>query len=103
MNYELPELLTENLVKLLWKVRQSILMQPLKFLHNVNGEIIRFFSISNSDLPFKASYDEHREEAIKQKKPPSIKWVEIQQYDKDSLVIDDLTYQEFTIEMKFDY
>ncbi len=92
--YELPDSLTENLVKLLWKVRQRILSQPLKFLHNVNGEIIRFFSILNSDLPFKASYDEHSEEAIKQKKLSSIPWVEILQHDKTSLVIDDLTYQE---------
>lgn len=92
--YELPDSLTENLVKLLWKVRQRILSQPLKFLHNVNGEIIRFFSILNSDLPFKASYDEHREEAIKQKKLSSIPWAEILQHDKTSLVIDDLTYQE---------
>ncbi|KKM70344.1 hypothetical protein LCGC14_1441720, partial [marine sediment metagenome] len=92
--YELPDSLTETLIKLLWQVRQRILLQPLTFLHKVKGEIIRFFSILNSDLPFKSSYDEHREGAIKQRKPPVITWADILQYDKTALVIDDLTYQE---------
>ncbi|KKN30631.1 hypothetical protein LCGC14_0832190, partial [marine sediment metagenome] len=92
--YELPEPLAEILIKLLWKVRRRILSQPLHHLHNVNGEIIRFFGILNNDLPFKASYDEHRIQSIKHKKPSSMTWSEILQYDKTSLIIDDLTYQE---------
>ncbi|MFW9874159.1 MAG: HNH endonuclease domain-containing protein, partial [Candidatus Thorarchaeota archaeon] len=92
--YELPEPLPENLIKLLWKVRERILYQPLNYLHNVNGEIIRFFGIMNENLPFKVSYDEHRVQAIKQKNPTPRTWTEILQFDKTSLVIDDLTYQE---------
>ena len=95
--YELPEPLTETLIDLLWKVRKRILSQPLTFLHNVKGEIIRFFSILNNDLPFKSSYNEHREDAIKQKKSGSMTWREILQYDKTSIVIDDLTYQELAL------
>ena len=92
--YELPDKLPISLTDLLWGVRKTILSQPLKFLHNVNGEIIRFFGILNSDLMFKASYDEHRAQAIKQKRPSSMTWSELLQYDRTSLVIDDLAYQE---------
>ena len=92
--YELPDSLPVSLIELLWKVRGRILLQPLNYLHNVNGEIIRFFGILNSDLPFKASYDEHRAQAIKQKRPSSIDWSVLLQYDRTSLIIDDLTYQE---------
>ena len=92
--YELPDELPISLTDLLWRVRKTILSQPLKFLHNVNGEIIRFFGILNSDLMFKASYDEHRAQAIKQKLPPSMTWSELLRYDRTSLIIDDLTYQE---------
>ena len=66
----------------------------LEFLHNVKGEIVRFFSILNNNLPFKSSYNEHREEATKQKKSGLITWPEVLQYDKTSIVIDELTYQE---------
>ncbi len=92
--YELPDPLTESHIQLLWKIRQRILLQPLNYLHNVNGEIIRFFGILNSDLPFKSSYNRHSEQAVKQKQPSSILWSEMLQYDKTSLIIDDLTYQE---------
>ena len=92
--YELPDPLSTSLIELLWKMRGRILLQPLNYLHNVNGEIIRFFGILNSDLPFKASYDEHRAQAIKQKRPSPTDWSELLQCDRSSLIIDDLTYQE---------
>lgn len=92
--YELPYLLPESLIDLLWNVRERILLQPLNYLHNVNGEIIRFFGMLNSELPFKSSYDEHRSQAIKQKRPNSLAWTELLQYDNTSLILDDMTYQE---------
>lgn len=93
--YDLPEDLPEILIKLLWKVRKRILMQPLHYLHNVNGEIIRFFGIMNNEIDFKASYDEHREKAMTQKRSSLLlQWTELLNYDSTSLVIDDLTYQE---------
>ncbi len=92
--YELPDLLPESLLDLLWNVRERILLQPLNYLHNVNGEIIRFFGMLNSEIPFKSSYDEHRSQAIKQKHPSSMTWAELLQFDNTSLIIDDMTYQE---------
>ena len=75
-------------------MRKRLLLQPLNYLHNVNGEIIRFFGILNSDLPFKSSFNEYREQAVKQKQPSSTSWQKILQYDNTSLIIDDLTYLE---------
>ena len=92
--YELPDLLPKSLIELLWNVRERILLQPLNYLHNVNGETIRFFGILNSELPFKSSYDEHRSQAIKQKQSKSLTWTELLQYDNTSLIIDDMTYHE---------
>jgi len=92
--YELPDVLPESLVRVLWKVRKRILLQPLHYLHNVNGEIIRFFGILNSRMPFKATYDEHSEKATKQQAPSSMLWGDMLQYDNTSLILDDLTYQE---------
>jgi hypothetical protein len=92
--YELPDSLPESLLKLLWNIRERILLQPLNYLHNVNGEIIRFFSMINSEVPFNLPYDTHRVQATKQTLPPTMTWGELLQVDKTALIIDDLTYQE---------
>jgi len=92
--YELPDLLPELLIKLLWNIRERILLQPLNYIHNVNGEIIRFFSMINSEVHFNSPYDEHRARAIKQSVPSTIKWANLMQEDNTALIIDDLTYQE---------
>ena len=92
--YELPDSLPESLIKLLWNVRERILLQPLNFLHNVNGEIIRFFSMINSNIPFNSTYDTHRNQAIKQPTPSMMLWADLLLNDNTALIIDDLTYQE---------
>ena len=92
--YELPDSLPESLLKLLWNIRERILLQPLNYLHNVNGEIIRFFSMINSEIPFNSTYDTHRNQAIKQPTPSMMLWTDLLQNDKTALIIDDLTYQE---------
>lgn len=91
---ELPEPLPESLIYLLWNIRKRILLQPLNYLHNVNGEIIRFFGMMSSEIAFNSSYDTHRLQAIKQKLPAAINWTELLQCDNTTLIIDDLTYQE---------
>jgi len=92
--YELPTPLPKSLIDLLWITRRIILDQPLKFLHKVKGEEIRFFSIINIASPFNSSYDRHRSEGVKVKKPNEVLWDDILLAEKTYIVIDDLTYQE---------
>ena len=92
--YEFPDPLPDTLLKLLWIVRSRILEQPLRFLHNVKGEIIRFFGLINNNISFDSPYEAHRNEALKQKKNPSLSWESIMKFDQTSLIIDDLTYRE---------
>ena len=92
--YDLPDPLPNSLISLIWNVRKVILNMPLKFLHNVNNEIIRFFSIMNEETLFKLDYDTHRSNGLKQKKHLDFNWFELMQIDKTNIVIEDLTYLE---------
>jgi len=92
--YDLPDPLPNSLTSLIWNVRRVILDMPLQFLHNMNNEIIRFFSIMNADTSFKLDYDDHRSKGLKQKKPSDLNWFELMQIDKTNIVIEDLTYLE---------
>ncbi|MHA1196932.1 MAG: hypothetical protein ACTSSM_12635, partial [Promethearchaeota archaeon] len=89
LHYDLPNCL----IKLLWKVRKLILDQPLQYLHNVKGETIRFFGLICDDVSFKSRYDVHREISIRQDPPKNLNWIKMLQYDKSSIIIDDLTYR----------
>jgi len=92
--YDYPEPLPESLQELLWRIRKRILEQPLKYLHNVKGEVIRFFGLINNNIPFNEAYETHLNEAIKQKNPGSMQWEEIMKSDLSNLIIDDLVYKE---------
>ncbi len=92
--YELPDPLPNSLIKLLWITRNLILDQPLQFIHNVNGEIIRFFSLINSGTPFNSEYELHRKDGMRAKKPIAKNWIDLLKYDPTNIVIEDLTYQE---------
>ncbi len=95
--YELPDKLPENLIKLLWKIRKQILDQPLQYIHNVNGEIIRFFGLMSKNIPFNSNYETHRKEGMKQKRPETMPWIEIIRKDSACLLIDNLTYQQLSL------
>ncbi|MEJ2249622.1 MAG: HNH endonuclease domain-containing protein [Candidatus Lokiarchaeota archaeon] len=92
--FNLPGVLSKNLIWLLWKVRKQILDQPLQFLHNVKGEIIRFFGLINNSIPFNSDYDLHREKGKKQEKPRPLNWLELLEYEQTFLTIDDMVYSD---------
>ncbi len=92
--FDLPESLPKSLIKLLWSIRRTILYQPLNYLHNVKGEIIRFFSIMSKNIPFNSSYDMHREEAMRNKKLEPDYWTNFLNKEAAYLIIEDLTYKE---------
>lgn len=94
--YEFPDPLPEPILKLLSKVRARILEQPLRFLHNVKGETIRFFALINNKVSFNAPYEIHRKEAFKQPNFNLLSWEKIMKSDQTSLIIDDLIYREMT-------
>ena len=94
--YQLPRKLPNQLIKTLWKIRKRILYQPLKYLHNVKGEIIRFFGIVNDNTKFSSAYDEHRKEAMNQNRPTPCIWLNLLEYDQTHLTLEDMTFKELS-------
>jgi len=94
--YELPRKLPLKLIKTIWKIRKRILYQPLKYLHNVNGELIRFFGLINENTKFNSPYNEHRKNAMNQESPESMNWVSLLEYERTYLTIDDITFNELS-------
>ncbi|MHA1377415.1 MAG: HNH endonuclease domain-containing protein [Candidatus Helarchaeota archaeon] len=94
--YELPEKLPDLLIRLMWQIRKRILEQPLQYIHNVNGEIIRFFGLMTKGIPFNSTYETHREVGAKQSRPDSMVWTEFLKNDPTCLLIDNLTYQKLS-------
>ena len=54
--FDMVEDLPQPLLSLLWQVRRKILDQPLRRIHRVSGEEIRFFALVNSTENFGSSY-----------------------------------------------
>ncbi|MHA1285087.1 MAG: hypothetical protein ACTSQP_21520 [Promethearchaeota archaeon] len=90
----LPDNLPNYLIKLLWKVRNLILYQPLRFLHNVKSNTIKLFGILCDEINYKYDYDVHRKAGIKHTVPDPLNWVELLQYDNTSIIINDITYKD---------
>lgn len=95
--FDLPEPLPDELIGLLWKIRRKTLEQPLKFIHNVDKETVRFFGLVNHDVAFNSDYDAHLKAGIGQKAPESgLNWLEMMEFDTTSIILDDITYKELT-------
>jgi hypothetical protein len=94
--YELPQNLPIQLIEAIWKIRKRILYQPLQYLHNVNGELIRFFGLINENTKFNSSYKKHRKNAMTQKCPELMNWLTLLEYEHSYLTIDDITFNELS-------
>ncbi len=91
---EANEQLPTAFIGLLAKIRKEILEQPLAFLHNVEGEVIRFFGIVNKGLPFISTYEAHLNAGMKTKFSKGCTWDELMRAEDTLIIIDDLTYKE---------
>ena len=98
---EVSEGLNRSVINLLKITRKKVLSMPLTHLHNVEGEIIRFFSIINQDIPFNSKYEKHIKMGNKNPFDKEIKtWLDFNEKEDTFLIINDLTYKRL-VELRF--
>ena len=98
---EVSEGLNRSVINLLKITRKKVLSMSLTHLHNVEGEIIRFFSIINQDIPFNSKYEKHIKMGNKNPFDKEIKtWLDFNEKEDTFLIINDLTYKRL-VELRF--
>ena len=96
---ELPRQLVATLVK----VRQTLLEQPLRYIHNVGGETEQLFSLwTEEGISPGAPYEAHRKAALSggRKLRGATNWLELLRREYCQVVLSARSYEEIT-ELRF--
>ncbi|MFX0173519.1 MAG: HNH endonuclease [Candidatus Hodarchaeota archaeon] len=67
-NHIMNEDISEDFVRLIYRIRKTILDQPLQYIRNLKGEKIGFFGLLAKGIPFDSPFEDHRKAGL------SLKW-----------------------------
>lgn len=92
--FDMPGPLPDFAIRTLKKIRKRILMQPLRYIHNVNDEKIQFFGLNCERVEFNSDYDVHRKAGMKTKFETGQSWIQLMESDDTHLILDDSVYEQ---------
>ncbi|MFX0095833.1 MAG: hypothetical protein ACFFBD_29105, partial [Candidatus Hodarchaeota archaeon] len=97
------EILPEELVKLIYQIRHTILEQPLQYIRNVRGERMSFFGLLSRNISYDSSFDDHRKAglglSLREVKQAS-SWEELEALENCNVFLSHQTYREIA-ELRF--